>query len=97
MTKFALEKGIKIKYDAKYYPQGSGLVESTNKNLIHIIKRTVTNYIRNWHSALLDSLQEDRVTPKYEIGNSPFFLLHGRESIVQPNIFLPSLQLVQSE
>jgi hypothetical protein len=42
MSDFALEKGIKLKYSASYYPQGNGLAESTNKNLIKIIKRTVS-------------------------------------------------------
>jgi transposase InsO family protein len=34
LTEFSLEKGIKIRYSANYYPQGNGLVESTNKNLL---------------------------------------------------------------
>jgi hypothetical protein len=38
---YALEKGIKLKYSTNYYPQGNGLVESTNKNLIKILKRTI--------------------------------------------------------
>jgi hypothetical protein len=42
MNLFSLEKGIKLKYSASYYPQGNGLAESTNKNLIKIIKRTVS-------------------------------------------------------
>jgi hypothetical protein len=37
MNVFALKKGIKLKYSASYYPQGNGLEESTNKNLIKII------------------------------------------------------------
>ena len=40
MNVFALEKGIKLKYSASYYPQGNGLAESTNKNMIKIIKKT---------------------------------------------------------
>lgn len=28
LAKFAFEKGIKIKYSTKYYPQGNGVVES---------------------------------------------------------------------
>jgi hypothetical protein len=47
MSKFALEKGIKLKYSASYYPQGNGLAESTNKNLIKIIKRTVVENHKN--------------------------------------------------
>ena len=38
---FALQYGIVLKYSVNYYPQGNGLAESTNKNLIHIIKNTI--------------------------------------------------------
>ena len=91
MSKFSLEKGIKLKYSASYYPQSNGLVESTNKNLIKIIKRTVVENHKNWHNALLNALWADRVIPKVTIGNSPFFLVYGREAILSPHILLPSL------
>jgi hypothetical protein len=93
MSDFALEKEIKLKYSASYYPQGNGLAESTKNNLIKIIKRTVAENHKNWHNALLNALWDDRVTPKAFIGNSPFFLIYGRESILPPHILLPSLQL----
>eukprot|EP00253_Pinus_taeda_P009223 PITA_09223 len=38
MFDFAIKRGFKLKYSAKYYPHGNGLAESTNKNLIKIIK-----------------------------------------------------------
>jgi transposase InsO family protein len=95
MSEFSLEKGIKLKYSASYYPQGNGLAESTNKNLIKIIKRTVAENHKNWHNALLNALWADRVTPKAAIGNSPFFLVYGREAILPPHVLLPSLQLSQ--
>eukprot|EP00253_Pinus_taeda_P035247 PITA_35247 len=38
MTEFALKRGFKLKYSSNYYPQGNRLAESTNKNLIRIIK-----------------------------------------------------------
>jgi hypothetical protein len=47
MRKFSLENGIKLKYLASYYPQGNGLEESTNKNLIKIIERTVSENHKN--------------------------------------------------
>jgi hypothetical protein len=93
MSEFALEKGIKLNYSASYYPQGNGLAESTNKNLIKIIKRTVVENHKNWHNALLNALWADRVTPKAVVGNSPFFLVYGREATLPPHILLPSLQL----
>ena len=91
-----MEKGIKLKYSANYYPQGNGLAKSSNKNLIKILKHTVVNHHRNWHNALSNALWDDRVTPKAAIRNYPFFLVYGKESILPPHLFLPSLQLSQS-
>jgi hypothetical protein len=95
MNVFALEKEIKLKYSAIYYPQGNGLAKSTNKNLIKIIKRTVSKNHKNWHNALFNAIWADRVTPKTIIGNSPFFLVYRREAIIPPRVLLPSLQLSQ--
>jgi hypothetical protein len=95
MSAFALEKGIKLKYSASYYPLGNGLEESTNKNLIKIIKRTVFENHKNWHNALFNALWADRVTSKIAVGNSPLFLVYGREAILPPHVLLPSLQLSQ--
>jgi hypothetical protein len=91
MSVFALEKGIKLKYSASYYPQENGLAESTNKNLVKIIKRTVSENHKKWHNALFNALWDDRVTPKTSVGNYPFFLVYGREAILPPHVLLPSL------
>ena len=93
MSAFALEKGIKLKYSASYYPQGNGLAESMNKKLIKIIKRSVSKNHKTWHNALFNALWADRVTPKTYVGNSPFFLVYGREAILPPHVLIPSLQL----
>jgi hypothetical protein len=47
LTEFSLERNIKFKYSANYYPQGNGLEESTNKNLINILKNMVNDHQRN--------------------------------------------------
>jgi hypothetical protein len=52
LIEYALEKNIKVKYSTNYYPWGNGLVESTNKNLIKILKKTINDHQRNWHLAL---------------------------------------------
>ena len=41
LTEFANEKGMKLHYSTNYYPQGYGLDESTNKNIIRILKNTI--------------------------------------------------------
>ena len=91
-----MEKGIKLKYSANYYPQGNGLAESSNKNLIKILKCTAVNHHKNWHKALSNAVWADRVTPKAAIGNSSFSLVYGKEAILPPHLFLPSLQLSRS-
>ena len=77
LTQFALEKGIRVRYSRNYHPHGNGLAESTNKNLLKILKRTISMYHRDWNTTLFNALWADRVTPKSSIGNSPFFLVYG--------------------
>jgi hypothetical protein len=96
IVEFALKYNINIKYLANYYPQGNGVAESTNKNLIQIIKKTVVENQRDWHTALDTALWADRVTPRISLGTSPYFLVYGKEAILPPNIYLPSLHLAQS-
>ena len=42
------------------------------------------------------ALWANRVTPRNSLGTSPYFLVYGKEAILPPNIYLPSLQLAQS-
>ena len=91
LTEFALENGIRIRYPTSYHPQGNGLAESTNKNLLKIMKRSIDEHHRNWHTILYQALWAHRVTPKSFVGNSPFFLVYGMEAILPPNLFMPSL------
>ena len=44
---FSLKYNINLKYSTNYYPQGNGVVESTNKNLLLIIKKTVAENQRD--------------------------------------------------
>lgn len=95
MTEFSLKRGFKLKYSANYYPQGNGLAESTNKNLIKIIKRTIDQNHKNWHKSLIYALWADRITQKASIGTSPFNLVYGKEVVLPTHLEIPSLALVQ--
>jgi hypothetical protein len=96
LKNFSIDKGIIIRYSLNYYPQGNGVAESTNKNLVRILKKTVTKNHRNWHSLLHNYLWEDRVTPMKLVGNSPYFLVYGQEAILPNGLHLPSLHLSQA-
>jgi hypothetical protein len=82
-----------MRYSANYYTQGNGVAESTNKNLVRILKKTIADNKRNWHSSLHNALWTDRVTPKEAIGNSPYFMVYGKEAILPNELYLPSLQI----
>ena len=91
----AIRRGFKLKYSANCYPQGNGLAESTNKNLIKIIKRTIEHNHKKWYKSLIFALWADRITQKASIGSSPFNLVYGKEAVLPTNLVLPSLALVQ--
>jgi len=50
LAQFSLEKGIRVRYSANYHPHGNGLAESTNKNLLKILKRTISTHHRDWNT-----------------------------------------------
>jgi hypothetical protein len=62
---------------------------------VRILKKTIADNHRNWHNILHKTLWVDRVTPKEAIGNSPYFIVYGQESILPNRLYLPSLQLDQ--
>lgn len=92
---FALENGIILKHASNYYLHGNGLVESTNKNLIRIIKKTIFSKQKNWLIALTNALWVDCVTPSPSQKTSLYFVVYGKEVILHQNLYLPALQLSQ--
>ena len=96
LTEFANEKGIKLHYSTNCYPQGNRLAESTNKNLIRILNKTIIENKRSWHVALPNALWVDRVTLKNYLCMSPYTIVYGKESILPLNILLPYSQLSQA-
>jgi transposase InsO family protein len=96
LTEFALDKGIMIKYSANYYPQGNGVAESTNKNLVRILKKTVTDNQRNWHNQLHNALWVNRVMHPRKLSGIPHTFWSTEQEAILPNgLYLPSLQLAQ--
>lgn len=80
---------------SNYYLQGNGQAESTNKNLIKIIKKTIEDNQRTWHENLKLSLWADRVTPKRATGCSPYVLTYGKEAKLPISIELPTMIFVK--
>ena len=88
-----VEHGIFLRNSSNYYPQGNGLAESSNKNLIKIMKRAIQDNQRCWHTKLRTTLWANSLTPKKAIGNSPFMLVYGREARLPIPLEFSSLEL----
>jgi transposase InsO family protein len=94
LTQFLAKLGVKNFTSSTYYPQGNGKAESTNKNLVRIIKRLIEGKPRQWHTLLTYALWVDRTTTKVITGWTPFQLVYGQEAILPTKIELSSLRLM---
>ncbi|XP_059066425.1 uncharacterized protein LOC131857734 [Cryptomeria japonica] len=77
LTMFCYEHQITILHSSDYFSQGNGLAESSNKNLVAIMKKLVDDNARNWHKKLYEAIWADRITPKRAIGMAPYELVYG--------------------
>jgi transposase InsO family protein len=94
MTQFIANLGVKHFTSSSYYPQGNGQAESTNKNMVRIIKRLIEDKPRQWHTILTYALWEDRTTIKVSTGCTPFQFVYGQEVIFPTELELSSLWLM---
>jgi hypothetical protein len=95
LIKFFEKFGISLIHSNPYYPQGNGLVESSNKILMKIIKRMLEDNKNTWYSKLKFALWDDRVTTKRSLGISPFQIVYGFEAIFPFHISLPVAKFFQ--
>ena len=62
MPSFCFKYGISLSHSSNYYPQGNGLAESSNKNLMTIIKKTVGDNKKAWDNKMKYALWADRIS-----------------------------------
>ena len=95
MSAFCLKYGIVLSHASDYYPQGNGQAESSNKNLMTIVKKIVGENKRSWDSKIKHALWADRITKKASTGKSPFELVYGVEAQLPIHLTLPVYQLLR--
>eukprot|EP00253_Pinus_taeda_P019729 PITA_19729 len=86
---------ITLGHSTAYYPQGNGLVESSNKSLINIIKKLLEENKKNWYKKLTNALWVDRLSTKKSIGMSPYELVYGMEAKFPSSLGIPTIKLLQ--
>ena len=80
-------------FSTKYYPQGNGQAEATNKTILKILKKTVYVAGCNWHLQIAPALWAYRTSIRTPTGATPFSLVYGSEAILPIEIELPSLRV----
>ena len=80
-----------------YHPQTNGLVERFNNTLAEAISSFVSSNQQDWDVYIPAIQFAYRTSPSVTTGNSPFYLLYGREPRLPPDVsLLPATQLSAS-
>ena len=88
------KKYITLGHSTTYYPQGNGLVESSNKSLVNIIKKMLEENKKNWHRKCVNALWADRVRSKKSIVMSPFEMVYGTDTVFPTSLAVPIMILL---
>jgi len=97
MVEFCQEYNIELTHSKTYYLQGNGLAESSNKNLVKIIKKMLLVNKRAWDSQLKYDLWVDIISTKRAIITSPFQMVYGFDVVFPINLGLHVMKLLQLE
>jgi transposase InsO family protein len=88
---------ISLTHSMPYYPQGNGLVESSNKTLIEIIKKLLVENKKLQDSKIKYALWTDIISTKKSLGTSPFHLVYGVDFVFPTQLGIPVLKFLQEE
>jgi hypothetical protein len=62
---------------------------------VNIIKKTLQENKKSWHSKLVFALWANRLTTKRSIGMSPYHLVYGPEAVFHASLGVPIMKLLQ--
>jgi transposase InsO family protein len=97
MEKFCSDYNITLGHSTTYYPQGNGLVESSNKSLNKIIKRLLQDNKKAWHKKLIHALWAGKITTKRSIATSPFQIVYGTKVVFPTSLGFPVMRLLHEQ
>jgi transposase InsO family protein len=80
LVEFCFKYGIVLSHSSNYYLQGKGLEESSNKNIMNILKKVVGENKNSWDRKIKYTLWVDQIATKTSIGKTLFELVYGIEA-----------------
>lgn len=80
-------------FSTRYYPQGNGQAEATNKTILKILKKNVDATGYDWHIQIAPALWAYCTSIHTPIGATPFSLVYGFEGVLPIEIELTSLRI----
>jgi hypothetical protein len=86
---------VKHRRSTPYYPQGNGQAKATNRMLLRILSKMVSDYGNDWRAHLANVLWAYRSSPKTTTGFTPFSLVYGTDTISPTELVVPSPQVMQ--
>ncbi|MCO5613331.1 hypothetical protein L7F22_067607 [Adiantum nelumboides] len=80
---------------ASYHPQANGQAESTNKILVTVLTKIVSESRADWDQKLHAALWAYRVAYKISIGTTPFNMVYGIQAILPLEFLIPTLRVAK--
>ncbi|MCO5556414.1 hypothetical protein L7F22_009963 [Adiantum nelumboides] len=78
-----------------YHPQANGQAESTNKILVTILTKIVSEWRADWDQKLHSALCAYRVAYKTSIDTTPFNMVYGIQAILPLEFLIPTLRVAR--
>jgi hypothetical protein len=86
---------IKLLNSSPYYAQANGQVESSNRTLISLIKKKISDHPKHWHKILSEALWAHRICKHRDTKVSTFELVYGQEAVLHVEISLNAVRFAK--
>jgi hypothetical protein len=86
---------IKLLNSSPYYAQANGQAESSNRALINLIKKKISNNPKHCHKILSEALWVHRISKHSATTVSPFELVYGQEAVLLVEISLNAVRFTR--
>jgi hypothetical protein len=88
VREFAELYRIKLLNSSPYYAQANGQAESSNRTLMNLIKKKISDNPKHWHRVSSEALWAHRISKHSATKVSPFELVYGQEAVLPMEISL---------